>query len=264
MGKKSYNYHNPESYPSTGDDGGCCSVSCLRLSLYIFNAVFFLTGLVLIGVGLWTVLEKHPSLLLLTSGLYELIGYVIVIAGCVVILTTILGCCGLTKTSNSLVLTYSVILALILLVEVGVGVFAFYYRGRVSNELADNLQVKFGQEYGANNETTFAVDKLQISLKCCGIHSFEDWQASAWYSLPERRSNKVPDSCCISPGRYCGVRDHPSNINYTGCIERVDKIAGDQLVIAGFAVLGVALVQLIGTLLACVLHCKIKDFAYYA
>ena len=83
MGKKSssYNYHNPESFPSTGDDGGCCSVSCLRLSLYVFNAVFFLTGLVLVGVGLWTVLEKHPSLMLLTSGLYEMIGYVIVVAG---------------------------------------------------------------------------------------------------------------------------------------------------------------------------------------
>ena len=65
-----------------GRDGdGCCGISCLKFSLSLFNVLFFTTGLILVAVGLWTVLEKHPSLALLTSGLYDLTGYVIIVAG---------------------------------------------------------------------------------------------------------------------------------------------------------------------------------------
>ena len=60
---------------------GCCGISCLKFSLSLFNVLFFTTGLILVAVGLWTVLEKHPSLALLTSGLYDLTGYVIIVAG---------------------------------------------------------------------------------------------------------------------------------------------------------------------------------------
>ena len=96
MAKKSmapngaYPYHqangddpkNPEKDDEGGSCGkGCCSISCLKFSLYFFNVLFLLTGLLLVGVGLWTLLEKHPSLVLLTSGLYDLTGYIVILAG---------------------------------------------------------------------------------------------------------------------------------------------------------------------------------------
>ena len=54
---------------------------------------------------------------------------------------------------------------------------------------------------------------------------------------------QVPDSCCISPGRFCGVRDHPSNVRYTGCVHRIERIAADNLVVAGAVAVGICLVQ---------------------
>ena len=33
------------------------------------------------GVGVWTLIEKHPSLVLLTSGLYDLTAYILILAG---------------------------------------------------------------------------------------------------------------------------------------------------------------------------------------
>ncbi len=143
--------------------GGCCSVSCLKFSLSLFNVLFFITGLVLVSVGLWTVLEKHPSLVLLTSGLYDLTGYVIIVAGCVILVTTVLGCCGLSRNSHKLVLAYAVLLAIIFVVEVGAGMLAYFYRGRLATELADNLNEKFASQYGVDNETTAAVDSMQIT-----------------------------------------------------------------------------------------------------
>jgi hypothetical protein len=49
--------------------------------LNLFTLLCFVTGVILLAVGLWTILEKHPSLALLTSGLYDVTGYVLVAAG---------------------------------------------------------------------------------------------------------------------------------------------------------------------------------------
>jgi len=249
--------------PARGDNDGCCGISCLKFSLSLFNVLFFTTGLILVAVGLWTVLEKHPSLVLLTSGLYDLTGYVIIVAGCVILCTTFVGCFGLSRNSRKTVLAYSALLAIIFVVEVGAGMLAYFYRGKLSLELADNLGEKFSKEYGIDNDTTVAVDTMQITMQCCGVNYFEDWQDTAWWNLPSRRNNKVPDSCCISPGRYCGVRSHPSNIRYTGCTDRIQRIAGDHLIIVGAVALGIALVQIVGTILACFLHCKLRDLTHY-
>lgn len=263
MGESKYSYHNPNGVPET-TDRGCCSIPCLKFSLTLFNVILFVSGLILGGVGLWTILDKHTALLWLSSGIYDLIGHVLMIAGLVVLMTTILGCCGIMKTSRSMVLTYSIVLVIIFLIEIGAGVMAYMYRRQLSTELADNLTEKFNTRYGIDNDTTEAVDHLQISLECCGVHDFMDWQSSAWFELPQRRNNKVPDSCCISPGRYCGVRDHPSNIRYTGCVDQVGQIAGDHLVIVGAVAFGLGGLQLLGTILSCLLQRKIRDLTYYA
>ncbi len=86
----------------------------------------------------------------------------------------------------------------------------------MTSEIGRNLSAMVHNSYGVDNRTAEAVDYLQVSLRCCGVNSFEDWRDSEWWATQERRNNKVPDSCCITPGRFCGVRDHPSNIRYTG------------------------------------------------
>jgi len=53
----------------------------MKFSLHLFNGIFFLTGIALAGVGIWTLLQKHPSLVLLTSGLYDLTAYILILAG---------------------------------------------------------------------------------------------------------------------------------------------------------------------------------------
>ena len=40
-----------------------------------------LNRIALAGVGVWTLIEKHPSLVLLTSGLYDLTAYILILAG---------------------------------------------------------------------------------------------------------------------------------------------------------------------------------------
>ena len=59
----------------------CCSLSTLKFSLYLFNVLFFLSGVILVAVGLWTFLVKHPSLILLTADLYDVTACILIFAG---------------------------------------------------------------------------------------------------------------------------------------------------------------------------------------
>jgi len=252
--KPEYLYHKPDVMVEEG--GWCCSLSQLKFSLYLFNVLFFVSGIVLVGIGLYTFLEKHPSLILLTSGLYDVSACILIFSGIVILLVAISGFCGLSQDSSRVILTYSVFLLLIFLGEIGAGILAYLYKQVVIDHLGQSLTNVFLQKYGVHNLTTGAIDDLQMGLDCCGVNSFEDWKQSAWYE--DRGDNLVPDSCCITVSPGCGVRDHPSNVRYTGCIERVARIAEEHLIVIGAVALGICAIQLIGTIISCGLQCRLR------
>ena len=80
--KSEYLYHPAKSKSEDKhESSGCCQVSQLKFSLYLFNILFCACGAILVAVGVWTLLEKHPSLLLLTAGLYDLTASVLIFIG---------------------------------------------------------------------------------------------------------------------------------------------------------------------------------------
>jgi len=248
-----------QGYDGGGDRGhSCCSLAQLKFSLYLFNVLFFVSGIILISIGLWTFLEKHPSLIFLTAGLYDVSACILIFAGIVILIVAISGFCGLSRDNHAIILCYSVLLFLIFLGEIGAGSLAYLFKDPVVDHLNRNLQVIFLQKYGVDNTSTTAVDHLQIGLDCCGVDSFQDWSKSAWSTTPTAASLKVPYSCCKTPQVGCGTRDHPSNIKYTGCGDRVARIAEDHLMVVGAIALGICILQLIGTILACALHCRLR------
>jgi len=268
-----YAYHNPNNADdgvkvNGGDsnDSGCCSIACLKFSLHIFNVLFFLTGLALAFVGFKICFEKHPALSLLGSTVHDVTGVALLAAGAFVVAASLLGCLAVCLSRRKLALGYAVALAIALVVEAGAGLAAYSLRGRVASDLETELRERFNEEYGRQeyNATTLAVDGLQLSLKCCGVRSVEDWRQSEWWKdAGQRGRNLVPDSCCISPSPYCGQRDHPSNVRYTGCVEKIENIASANLKVAGALCTALCLVQLVGLVLACSLYRRLRALVYY-
>jgi len=266
--KPEYHYQKAAAaavqYDGVGGEHGvnpCCKLSQLKFSLYLFNVLFFVSGIILVSVGLWSFLEKHPSLILLTSGLYDVSACILIFAGIIILIVAISGFCGLSRDNQGVILCYSVLLLLIFLGEIGGGSLAYLYKGVILNHLEQNLDVIFMTKYGVYNSSTKAVDHIQVGLECCGVDSFEDWRRSTWWQ-EERGDNLVPDSCCITPSSGCGVRDHPSNIRHSGCIDRVARIAEGHLIVIGAVALGICTIQLIGTIMSCALHCRLRKVYY--
>ncbi|KAK3548940.1 hypothetical protein QTP70_021680 [Hemibagrus guttatus] len=191
-----------------------CGTVCLKYLLFMFNFLFWLAGGAVMAVGLWTLVKKSDYISLLSSRIYAVSAYILCLAGVIVMVTGVLGCCATFKEKRQLLRVYFVLLMCIFLLEVLAGVLAYIYYQQLSDELKSNLKNTMVNKYKQpeQNHITEAVDKLQQEFKCCGSNSSSDWSDSVWHNNSKASGRVVPDSCCKTLTELCGKRDHPSNI----------------------------------------------------
>jgi CD151 antigen len=192
----------------------CCGLNFVKNILNVFNIIFLLAGVGVLGVAIWTMIDRYQYVTLLASLTYPIIVYFLLSAGALVILVAFMGCYAVLKEFRILLVVYIFLLVLIFLIEAMVGILAYIYEENVQTELEMGLNNTFLTSYMIDDDVTHAVDFLQEKFHCCGAVSFTDWQHSRWLQTHET-DNKVPDSCCKTVTERCGTRDHPSNINYT-------------------------------------------------
>lgn len=243
-----------------------CGTICLKYLLFSFNFFFWLAGGVVMAVGIWTLVEKSDYISLLPSSTYAATAYILIIAGVIVMITGLLGCCATFKERRNLLRIYFVLLLCIFLLEILAGVLAYIYYQQLSDELKLNLKSTMTQKYMApgNEGVTSAVDKLQQEFKCCGSNDSQDWSDSEWIKSTNSEGRKVPDSCCKTVVEHCGKRSHPSNIYKTegGCITKLEQFILSHLQIIGAVGIGIACVQIIGMIFTCCLYKSLKQEPY--
>lgn len=159
-------------------------------------------------------------------------------------------------------LTFSFLLALILIMELGAGIASYMLRSQVGTIIRENMeagQQNYGKEgYKGVTETWNIV---QHELKCCGTEGYDDWENVTF----SQASNSVPDSCCLSDVENCGkgilaepVDQVPKIIYTNGCLDKLkDVITGNVAAIGGIGVT-IAVIQFAGMLFACVLARTIR------
>ena len=64
--------------------------------------------------------------------LHQISGLVIILTGALVILITVLGCCGISRESERMITVYWILLGLMVLVQCIIGVTAYFYKDQVS------------------------------------------------------------------------------------------------------------------------------------
>ncbi|KAB0401069.1 hypothetical protein E2I00_019534, partial [Balaenoptera physalus] len=90
-----------------GEKTTTCGTICLKYLLFTFNCCFWLAGLAVMAVGIWTLALKSDYISLLASGTYLATAYILVVAGVVVM--------------------YFILLLIIFLLEIIAGVLAYVY-----------------------------------------------------------------------------------------------------------------------------------------
>lgn len=239
-----------------------CGTVCLKYLLFTYNCCFWLAGLAVMAVGIWTLALKSDYISLLASSTYLATAYILVVAGVVVMVTGVLGCCATFKERRNLLRLYFILLLIIFLLEIIAGILAYVYYQQLNTELKENLKDTMVKRYhqSGHEGVSSAVDKLQQEFHCCGSNNSQDWQDSEWICSGEADSRVVPDSCCKTMVAGCGKRDHASNIYKVegGCITKLETFIQEHLRVIGAVGIGIACVQVFGMIFTCCLYRSLK------
>jgi len=222
-----------------GKAEGCAS--CAKWCLIIFNILFCLIGIALVAVGIYAYITLRDYLNILGDSSINAPAIVLIVFGVITFIIAALGCFGACKESPCLLFTFAVIIAMLLIAEIGAGIAAFVFRGEVEGFFdgkKDELLMQYKE--GDDSAITDSWDKVHEQLECCGYNGPTDWADS---NLAPEQAPKVPDSCK----------------EYTqGCKDALIETVKDNIYIVGGAGIAFGVIELLGIVLACCVGCQAR------
>ncbi|XP_031557197.1 CD151 antigen-like [Actinia tenebrosa] len=237
-----------------------CGVKCSKYLLFVFNFFFLLSGLAVLGIGIWTKIDAGQFDSFLGTSGYAISANILIAAGAFVVIVAFLGCCGAVRENRCMLGTFFAVLLLIFCAEAVAGILGFIYRDQVEKEISTEITKQIKNEYGFSSTIDYNVNILQQRLKCCGAKNREDYKESRWRK--ELNPNKlVPLSCCIENANKtsCYKDSSYDQVYEKGCISELKTFADNHMVLIGAIAAGISGIQLFGMVFACCLFCSIVD-----
>ncbi|XP_071106002.1 leukocyte surface antigen CD53-like [Haliotis cracherodii] len=184
-----------------------CGANCMKYTLFFFNILFFLSGVVLAAIGGYTMFSADAWAASLDQndgsgaalGLIKLIAIVFIVAGFLLMAICFFGCCGAIKEVKCMLGTYAVLIGIVIIAELVVAIRIGMYKGALDSLLeaskeGSRIRVR---SYGSDRDSDRSWDKLQQSTQCCGADYWTDFKkdASEWKKNNDE-NYEVPVSCC--------------------------------------------------------------------
>jgi len=227
------------------------SLNVIKYLLFLFNILFVVTGLVLLSIGAAIKAAYYGYHVFLDDAYFSAPNLLIAV-GLIILLVSFLGCCGAVKENHCMVVSYIALLILIFILELSGGIAGYVCRDKVEAVLTEKLTESM-KNYGDKNATivTKLWDGIQTQFECCGAKSYNDWIQY----LPEKTNKtNLPLSCCPQASGFgpqtCSATSEPPM--YTaGCTDKFGDFVKDKAVVIGSTGITIALIQLLGILMAC-------------
>ncbi|XP_016051177.1 PREDICTED: tetraspanin-6 [Miniopterus natalensis] len=229
-------------------------ITCLKSVLLIYTFIFWITGVILLAVGIWgkVSLENYFSLL---NEKATNVPFVLIGTGTVIILLGTFGCFATCRASAWMLKLYAMFLTLIFLVELVAAIVGFVFRHEIKDSFKNNYKKAVEQYNDTGDYRSDAVDKIQTTLHCCGTTDFRDWKDTNYYL-----EKGFPKSCCKVED--CSPTTDDNEVNNEGCFIKVMTVIESEMgVVAGIS-FGVACFQLIGIFFAYCLSRAITNNQY--
>ncbi|XP_077054056.1 tetraspanin-2a [Siphateles boraxobius] len=202
-------------------------MKCVKYLLFIFNFIFWLSGSVVLAVGLWLRFDPDTANLLAENDAPEhffIVVYILIGAGGVMMLVGFFGCFGAVRESQCLLGSFFACLLMIFGAEVAAGVFGLLHKEKIITD----VQYYYESTLGNENGTTIASMYHKV-LECCGTES-----------------SRPTDLC---------TEDSPN----TDCVKAIEDFFNEKLFIIGYVAIGIAGIMIIGMIFSMVLCCAIRN-----
>jgi len=223
-------------------------MNCIKYLMFFFNFLFWLSGLILIIIGA-IVRDKYGDKFAELSDQFANAPVLIIVVGVIVFVIGFLGCCGAVKENYCMVTTFAVLLALIFILEIVAGALGFAYRGKVQT-IAEEQTTKEVQNYNKNGESIL-LQWAQQKLECCGRVGPTDYDGHTSNSTDFCGAGKGVKSCHKE-------KDCSKKLYGDGCQDKLVEFVKENMILIGGVALGIAFIQLLGIVFACLLMKAIK------
>lgn len=237
----------------------------IKYFLFLFNLLFFILGAVILGFGVWILVDKTSFIAVLHSSSSSLkIGsYILIAVGGFTMIMGFLGCIGAVNEVRCLLGLYITFLVLILLAQIAAGVLIYLHRESLKNEMSDiihELIVTYNPNDSMNISAEATWDYIQNSFKCCGWYNYQNWTANP---IVANQTDYYPCSCVKNETRDEGFcSSSTENIYADGCMKQVENWLQDNLGIILGVCVGVGVTELIGFILSICLCRNIHNEDY--
>ncbi|XP_010901316.2 CD82 antigen [Esox lucius] len=248
---------------------GC--ISATKYFLFLFNLIFLLFGTLIIGFGLWVLLDNQSFMAILqeSSMALKISAYVLIGVGALSMLMGFLGCLGAIYEIRCLLALYFTCLLLILIGQVAAGVLIYYKKDLLNEEMSSVVTQVLANYPGKNGTTEKAWDFIQRTMECCGWTSRMDWHNNAVIVNSSQllfpcscQNVSLADSNSTSNSGFCEAQSPDWPVFDTGCSVKVESwLLANVGMILGVCV-GVAVIELLGLILSICLCKSVRTEEY--
>uniref|UniRef100_A0A1B0D6J2 Tetraspanin n=1 Tax=Phlebotomus papatasi TaxID=29031 RepID=A0A1B0D6J2_PHLPP len=216
-----------------------------------------ITGIILLSIGLAVQGVFFGYEHLLVDRFFAIPAFLIAI-GVIIFIIAFFGCYGAIRENYCMVLTFSILLILVFILELAAGISGYVLRNETMELVETSLRGSM-QSY-VNNETeaihtTILWDSIQRNYHCCGIHNLSDWT-----TIENVKNTDIPISCCDLPPAALGTFTcNEAIVDRTGCLEEFGNFIEAHAVSLGAAGIAICIVQFVGIFFACYLARQIKN-----
>ncbi|XP_060775446.1 CD9 antigen-like [Neoarius graeffei] len=201
---------------------------CVKYLLFLFNFIFWLSGSLVLAVGLWLRFDPSISSLLKENGVpqtFFFAVYILIGTGGIMMLVGFFGCCGAVKESPCLLGLFFSCLLIIFGAEVAAGIFGFLNK----DEIIKEVQHFYTTSISGNGNSTTITSMYHDILECCG-----------------GRDGKSNESLC-------------PDSNTKDCFKAIEDFFNEKLIIIGYVGIGIAGIMIIGMIFSLALCCGIQS-----
>jgi len=244
---------------------------CLKWTLFIFNFVFWIFGLLLSAAGAYGVYftavehngqgDKLEQAYIVITDLSAML----LALGMVIWLVSYAGCIGALRENLCLLKFYFWTLTLILILELVIAISCIVFPWKSRSFVEWMLSDRLVQKYMESDNTKDLVDTIQSSVECCGMtnNGYLDWNLNEYFncseSSPSVQRCGVPPSCCrnyLDPTAQdnilmCGydaqklkTREAGAVIYTRGCVTAIIQLLESNLYVAAGVIFAITLFQM--------------------
>ncbi|GAA6096176.1 tetraspanin-2a [Tachysurus ichikawai] len=198
---------------------------CVKYLLFFFNFIFWLSGSLVLAVGLWLRFDTSTASLLTGDGAPETFFfavYILIGAGGIMMLVGFFGCCGAVRESQCLLGLFFSCVLIIFAAEVAAGVFGFLNKDKIITE----VQNFYNTSVRDNSTTIYRI--YHDILECC-------------------KSSEINSD------------DMPCPVNSKDCNQAIEEFFNEKLFIIGYVGIGIAGIMVIEMIFSMVLCCGIRS-----